>query len=440
MKITVVGTGYVGLVSGVCLADIGHHVTCVDIDKKKISLLQDGVSPIYEPGLEELIRANKEHQRIFFSTDLKESLNKSEIVFIAVGTPSDAEGKADLSYVKAAACEIGENLEKDILVIIKSTVPVGTGDNLEKLIRDKIKKRGLNLEVLLASNPEFLKEGTAIADFMKPDRIVLGLSGTKAKKLVKTLYKPFTLNDPSRLLIVERRSSEMIKYASNAMLATRISFMNEVSRLCEKTGACVEQVRLGMGKDPRIGPQFLYAGPGFGGSCFPKDVRALLQLAKENDSSLQILDSVLKANKRQKEFCSEKIKAYFPSLKDKKIAVWGLSFKPGTDDVREAPAKEIIQDLLSAGAKVIAHDPKAKESFKANFSKDQNLTYCDKSYDCLKGANALVLMTEWREYLWPNWQVVSSLLLEKIVFDFRNQYVKEDLEEIGIKYFSIGRS
>ncbi|MCB9229876.1 MAG: UDP-glucose/GDP-mannose dehydrogenase family protein [Deltaproteobacteria bacterium] len=439
MKIVMVGSGYVGLVSGACLAEIGHDVTCVDIDKDKISKLQDGIPPIYEPGLDKLIQQNQLHGRLFFSSDLKQSLNQAEVAFIAVGTPPGESGEADLKYVEAVATEIGQSMTADLLVMVKSTVPVGSCQKVEDIITQELSKRKSTHQATVASNPEFLKEGTAIGDFMQPDRIVVGLKGKHGEKEVQNLYRPFTLDDPGKLLIVERKSSEMIKYTANAMLATRISFMNDLSGLCEKLGVDISQVRRGIGADPRIGKKFLYAGPGFGGSCFPKDVRALLKTSEACGHQLRILEGVMEVNERQKKAVARKIKDHFGDLHGRRLAIWGLSFKPGTDDTREAPALSIIRDLTGWGAEVVAHDPQATESFKKEIGELAGLSYVDRAYDALKGADGLVLLTEWREYRWPNWQMVRNLLKGHNLFDLRNQYEAETLKEAGFHYECVGR-
>ena len=439
MRIVMVGSGYVGLVSGTCLAEIGHEVTCVDINEEKINKLKDSISPIFEPGIEKLLRQNQEHQRLFFSTNLPESLKGCEIVFIAVGTPPGENGEADLKYVEAVAEEIGQHASNDMLVIVKSTVPVGSCDRVERIITGALKKRNTNLNIPVASNPEFLKEGTAISDFMKPDRIVVGLNNHKGEEEIRQLYRPFTMDDPSKLLLVDRKASEMIKYTANAMLATRISFMNELSKLCEKLAVNIDQVRLGVGSDVRIGKKFLYAGPGYGGSCFPKDVSALLSTGLEHGCDMLILNAVMEVNEQQKAYTAEKIKTYFNQLEGKTICVWGLSFKPGTDDVREAPSLKIIKSLIDWGAKVVAHDPEAIETFKQELGESPMISYETRAYEALRNADALVLMTEWGEYRWPNWDKVTSLLKSKVVFDFRNQYEGAMLQKLGYHYQCIGR-
>lgn len=434
-----VGSGYVGLVSGVCLAEIGHEVTCVDIDQGKIEKLREGIAPIYEPGIEKLIRQNQEHERLFFTTDLAKALQHSDVVFIAVGTPPGEDGSADLKYVMEVADSIGRLAEKDMLIVVKSTVPVGSCEKVEDAIQKQVLARRVSHRLTVASNPEFLKEGTAISDFMKPDRIVVGLKHGEGAQEVRRLYRPFIFDDPSRLLLVDRRASEMIKYAANAMLATRISFMNELSILCEKMGVNIDQVRLGVGMDPRIGKKFLYAGPGFGGSCFPKDIRALMSFAKSHDFELKLIRAADEVNEQQKAFVANKIRSYFKNIEQKVIAIWGLAFKPGTDDVREAPAKTIVRHLLDHGAKVVLHDPQAMERFREELGHHERLLYAEKAYQALEGADALVLVTEWSEYRWPNWDKVAQLMRQKVVFDLRNQYEAQTLINLGFHYQCIGR-
>ncbi len=440
MEIAIVGTGYVGLVTGTCLADVGHHVTCVDVDERKIQMLRDGRVPIFEPGLEDMIRNNVEHGRITFSTNLSSALPGAEAVMIAVGTPEGEDGSADLQHVMAVAKTIGSEATRDVFVIVKSTVPVGTCDQVEAAVRAEFSRRGVKYACHVASNPEFLKEGAAIEDFMKPDRIVGGVSDPAMEKLLRKIYRPFTLDDPSKLIIMERRSSELTKYAANCMLATRISFMNELSRLCENVGANIDSVRAGMGSDPRIGRKFLYAGPGFGGSCFPKDVSALIMTARQRDCRLGVLEAVWQANKDQKEFVARKVTQHFgDNLQGKTLAVWGLAFKPGTDDVREAPAMTIIQYLLDHGASVVAHDPEAIDSFRRGFGEKARLTYADSGYAAAAGADGLLLVTEWNQYRRPNWQKLGQQMRAKVVFDLRNQYDSESLADQAFTYYCVGR-
>lgn len=439
MKVVMVGTGYVGLVSGTCLADVGHSVVCVDNNPEKVATLLDGKCPIFEPGLESLIQTNVGHERLSFTTDLQTSLAGAEVVFIAVGTPEGEDGSADLGYVKAVATSLGAMATHSFLVVVKSTVPVGTCDIVEDIIQQNLEKRKVDFSIRVASNPEFLKEGDAVADFMKPDRIVVGLADAGDEALMRELYNPFIMDDPSRLLIMDRRSSELTKYGANAMLATRISFMNELAQLCEKLGANIDNIRRGIGADPRIGRKFLYAGPGYGGSCFPKDVAALLKTGEANQVNFFVLKAVTEANQRQKEFVAQKIKRHFGDLKGKTIAVWGLAFKPGTDDVREAPAMTIIDLLLKWGAQVVAHDPEALETFSRQYGPRTGLRYADDAYEALQGADALVLVTEWREYKRPNWQKIATLMRTRAVFDLRNQYEAEKLQKGGFHYEGVGR-
>lgn len=452
MKLTVVGSGYVGLVTGVCFAEVGHDVICVDTDASKIAMLRDNVPPIYEPGLEELLKRNAGHERLQFTTKLSEALLGSSAVFIAVGTPEGEDGSSDLRYVKAVATEIGKLVDGPLLVVVKSTVPVGTCDMVEATIEAELFKRfPLGLEsakgkpwIRVASNPEFLKEGTAIDDFMKPDRIVTGVTDPESAAVFHEMYAPFVQDDPSRLQVMERRSSEMTKYAANAMLATRISFMNELSRLCEEVGSNIDDVRRGIGFDPRIGKKFLYAGPGYGGSCFPKDVEALLSMARQRDCELTVLKAVSHANKTQKMHVARKIHSHFGGdLSGRKIGIWGLAFKPGTDDVREAPALTILSALVHWGARIVVHDPVAKKTFaraweQAGMKKSQ-ISYVEDAYDALDGADALVLLTEWPEYKRPSWSRIRSLLRKPVVFDFRNQYGFKALADAGFHYECVGR-
>ena len=451
MKLTVVGSGYVGLVTGVCFAEVGHDVVCVDTDASKIAMLRDNVPPIYEPGLEELLKRNAAHERLNFTTKLAEALPDSAAVFIAVGTPEGEDGSSDLRYVKAVATEIGRLAVASLLVVVKSTVPVGTCDMVEAAIEAELAKRfpvgngsKPKPRVRVASNPEFLKEGTAIDDFMKPDRIVTGVTDPESAAIFLEMYAPFVQDDPSRLQVIERRSSEMTKYAANAMLATRISFMNELSRLCEVVGANIDDVRRGIGSDGRIGKKFLYAGPGYGGSCFPKDVEALLSTAQQNNCELTVLKAVSHANKMQKMHVARKIHSHFGGdLKGRKIAVWGLAFKPGTDDVREAPALTILSALVNWGAEVVAHDPVAQKTFSQAWEqagmKPSQILYVEDSYNALEGADALILLTEWPEYKRPSWTRIRSLLRTPAVFDLRNQYPYKALADAGFHYECVGR-
>lgn len=439
MHVVMVGTGYVGLVTGTCLAEVGHDVVCVDLNEQKIRMLNDGVCPIFEPGLEGMIRRNMEHERLLFATSLAEPLKNADVVFIAVGTPEGEDGSADLSYVRAVAHSLGQLVTKDLVVVVKSTVPVGTCDIVEDIIETELQKRNVKHRVIVASNPEFLKEGDAISDFMKPDRIVVGLNDLTAGDLFRDLYRPFILDDQGKLLLMDRRSSELTKYGANAMLATRISFMNEMALLCESLGANIDKVRLGIGSDARIGRKFLFAGPGYGGSCFPKDVSALLKTSVSTGVELKVLNAVTEANEKQKNMVFQKIASHFRDLAGRRLAVWGLSFKPGTDDVREAPAKVLIKRLLDAGAFVVGHDPQGQDNFAKEFGDHERLTYAESSYDALRGADALVLVTEWSEYKRPNWDKVATLMATKALFDLRNQYESDDLISRGFHYECVGR-
>lgn len=439
MRIAVVGTGYVGLVTGACLSEVGHEVTCVDLDEQKIAKLSSGVPPIYEPGLESLLERNMRHERLHFTTKLGTCLNQAEMTFIAVGTPEKEDGTADLQYVLTVARSIGQLLTKDMTVVVKSTVPVGTCDKVEQTINGELKKRAATWRVDVASNPEFLKEGVAVADCMRPERIVVGVAAPEVANVFRDLYEIFIKDDPAKLIIMDRRSSELTKYGSNAMLATRISFMNEMSRLCETVGADIEMIRRGMGADSRIGKKFLYAGPGYGGSCFPKDVEALIKTGQEYGIPMTILEAVSAGNAAQKTAVAGKVLKHFGSLKGKRIAVWGLAFKPGTDDVREAPALAVITSLLAAGAEIQAHDPQAVETFAQCFGAHDKLKYMATAYDAVKDTDALVLMTEWPEYRQPAWEKLARLMRGKAIFDFRNQYTREHVVKLGFFYDCVGR-
>lgn len=439
MRIVMIGTGYVGLVTGTCFAEIGHNVTCIDVDSEKIKSLSDGVSPIFEPGLEPMMRNNLEQNRLKFSTDLGAALEGAECAFIAVGTPEGEDGSADLKYVYKVATDIGRLASNSLMVVTKSTVPVGSGDRVEEMIHKELEDRSVNHKISVTSNPEFLKEGDALSDFMRPDRIIVGVCSEDDTQMFREIYRPFVLDDPSKLLSMDRRSSELTKYGANAMLATRISFMNELSILCEKLGADVDHVRRGMGSDPRIGRKFLYAGPGYGGSCFPKDVQALMNTGSQNGVEFSVLKAVTDVNNKQKLRVAEKVQRYFGDLKGRKIAVWGLAFKPGTDDVREAPAKTIIESLISWGARVSAHDPEALETFKRSLGDQPLVSYFEDAYDALDGADALVLITEWSEYRRPNWNIIEEKLKSKVIFDLRNQFDPASVMESGFHYQCVGR-
>ncbi len=437
MKISIVGTGYVGLVSGTCFADVGVSVTCVDIDEKKIENLKNGIIPIYEPGLETMVHDNIEKGRLFFTTSIKESLENTDVVFIAVGTPPDEDGSADLKYVLEVARQIGRNIDHYMVIVTKSTVPIGTAQKVKAAINDEIEKRGTQIEFDVASNPEFLKEGNAIEDFLKPDRIVVGTESERAEKTMQRLYKPFLLNGHP-IIFMDIPSSEMTKYAANSMLATKISFMNDMANLCEIVGADITSVRKGIGSDARIGNKFIYAGAGYGGSCFPKDVKAIIKTADDNAYKLRLLQAVEDVNNDQKLVLVKKIKEEFGSnLENKTFALWGLSFKPKTDDMREAPALVLIEELLKMGAKVKAYDPVAIEEAKRILG--DKIEYGNDPYEVLIDAEALVVITEWPEFRIPNYKVLEKLLKNKIIFDGRNIYDPEEIVENGFTYYSIGR-
>jgi UDPglucose 6-dehydrogenase len=437
MKISIVGTGYVGLVSGTCFAETGINVTCVDVDKKKIENLKNGIIPIYEPGLETMVERNVEKGKLHFTTELKDSLNECEAIFIAVGTPPDEDGSADLQYVISVAKEVGRHMEQYMVIVTKSTVPIGTAKKVKAAIQGELDKRGSKLEFDVASNPEFLKEGDAINDFLKPDRIVIGTESEKAEEIMRKLYKPFLLNNHP-IIFMDIPSAELTKYAANSMLATKISFINDIANLCEIVGADVNMVRRGIGSDSRIGNQFIYAGAGYGGSCFPKDVKALIKTADENNHSLEILKAVEFVNDKQKEVVFKKINEHFKgNLKGKKIAIWGLSFKPNTDDMREAPALVIIDKLINAGAKVKAYDPVAMEETKRRIG--DKIEFASDPYDALLDADLLALVTEWNEFRVPNYKVIEKLLKEKVIIDGRNIYDPKEMKKLGYTYYSIGR-
>jgi UDPglucose 6-dehydrogenase len=437
MKISVIGTGYVGLVSGTCFAETGVNVTCVDIDQKKINNLKQGIIPIYEPGLETMIRNNVEKSRLHFSTSIEESLKDCDAAFIAVGTPPGEDGSADLKYVLSVAADIGRYMNNYMVVINKSTVPIGTSEKVRSAVTKELKKRNADIPFDVASNPEFLKEGAAIADFLKPDRIVVGVDSERAEKVFNRLYKPFLLNGHP-LLFMDIPSAEMTKYAANAMLATKISFMNDVANLCEIVGADINNVRKGIGSDSRIGPKFIYAGVGYGGSCFPKDVKALIKTSSQHHYELEILKAVENVNDRQKKTLPAKIYKYFDNdLKNKVITIWGLSFKPKTDDMREAPSLTIITELLRGGAKIRAYDPVAMDE--AEKLLGDKIDYCKDMYEALIDSDALVVVTEWPEFRVPNYKVMEKLMNNKVIFDGRNIYEPQEMQEFGYTYFSIGR-
>lgn len=437
MKISVVGTGYVGLVSGACFAETGIDVTCVDVNKAKIESLKKGIIPIWEPGLEDLVKRNVKKERLHFTTSLADSLVGSDAIFIAVGTPSGEDGSADLQYVLQVAKEIGQNIDHYMVVVTKSTVPVGTSRKVREAVQAEIDKRGVKVEFDMASNPEFLKEGSAIDDFLKPDRIVVGTESERARKTMEQLYKPFLLNGHP-IYFMDIASSELTKYAANAMLATKISFMNDIAILCELVGADASLVRKGIGSDARIGSKFLYPGVGYGGSCFPKDVKAIIKTGMENNHSLEILKAVELVNNRQKGWIFEKLRGYFNgSMRGRRIAIWGLSFKPNTDDMREAPSLTVIRLLQENGSSVIAYDPVAKEEAKKYLG--DGIEYAESAYDALKGADALILLTEWPEFRIFDYGKAKKLMDQPVVFDGRNIFEPEDMRANGFIYYGIGR-
>lgn len=437
MRIAVVGTGYVGLVSGTCLAETGVTVTCVDVDEVKIRKLNEGGIPIYEPGLAELVAKNRADKRLFFTTSLKEALVDADAVFIAVGTPPDEDGSADLRYVLGVAREVGELIEDYIVVVTKSTVPVGTNGKVKAAIRAELDRRGVQVEFDVASNPEFLKEGDAVSDFMKPDRVVIGVETERAKKVMERLYHAFVLNN-TPILFMDIPSAEMTKYAANSMLATRISFMNDIANLCEIVGANVDAVKRGIGSDSRIGTKFLNAGCGYGGSCFPKDVKALIKTGDDNGYAMGVLKAVEEVNERQKSVLFQKIcKHYQGHLQGKHFGLWGLSFKPATDDMREAPSLVLIEQLLAAGATVTAFDPVAMDECRRKIG--DRIRYATQMYEALEGADAMIVVTEWQEFKVPKFTYIEKALKEKVIFDGRNIYNPEQMREFGYVYYGIGR-
>lgn len=437
MKIAIVGTGYVGLVSGTCFAEIGVDVTCVDTNTSKIESLQKGIIPIYENGLEEMVLRNAKAGRLKFTTSLESCVNEVDMVFSAVGTPPDEDGSADLSYVLAVARTIGQTMNKYLVVVTKSTVPVGTAQKVRSTIQEELDKRGMKIAFDVASNPEFLKEGNAIADFMSPDRVVVGVESEQAKQMMSKLYKPFLLNN-FRVIFMDIPSAEMTKYAANSMLATRISFMNEIANLCELVGADVNMVRSGIGSDTRIGRKFLYAGIGYGGSCFPKDVKALVKTARLAGYEMKVLEAVEQVNEQQKSILFQKLSTHFKGqLSGKVIALWGLSFKPETDDMREAPALVLIDKLRQAGCTVRAYDPAAMEEAQRRIG--DAVYYAKDMYDAILDADALMLVTEWKEFRMPTWSVIKKAMKQYVVLDGRNIYDNKELEELGFIYHCIGR-
>lgn len=439
MKITVVGSGYVGLVSGACLADVGNDVLCLDVDASKIKILEDGGIPIHEPGLQEMVRRNVEAGRLSFTTDVEKAAKFGSIQFIAVGTPPDEDGSADLKYVLAAARNIGRYMDEYTVIVDKSTVPVGTADKVRAAILEELTSRGVQLEYSVVSNPEFLKEGAAIEDFMRPDRIIVGADDPKAISLMKQLYAPFQRNH-DRLVFMDVRSAELTKYAANAMLATRISFMNELANLAEVLGADIELVRQGIGSDPRIGRHFLYPGCGYGGSCFPKDVKALIQSAINAGVPSKVLAAVEEANEAQKSVLVKKMLTYYgQDLEGKRFALWGLAFKPDTDDMREAPSRVLIKELIKRGATINAYDPVAMSEAEKIFGIESKLTYAGRPNSALQDADALIIATEWKEFRSPDFSKMKELMRAPVIFDGRNMYSPEDMSSRGIEYFSIGR-
>uniref|UniRef100_UPI004048BFBB UDP-glucose dehydrogenase family protein n=1 Tax=Algoriphagus sp. TaxID=1872435 RepID=UPI004048BFBB len=437
MKITIVGTGYVGLVSGTCFAEVGINVICVDVNENKVESLRNGILPIYEPGLEALVKRNYASGRLSFSTQLSEAIQGSEVVFIAVGTPQGEDGSADLQYVLSVAKEIGEKMSDYLVVVTKSTVPVTTGTKVHFVIQEALANRGVSIPFSVASNPEFLKEGAAVEDFLKPDRIVIGVEDERAESIMKRLYKPFQLNG-DRMIFMDIPSAEMTKYAANAMLATKISFMNDIANLCERVGANASMVRKGIGSDPRIGSKFIYPGVGYGGSCFPKDVKAIINTARNFGYELKVLQSVEEVNENQKHVIVHKVISQFGNnLEGLTFALWGLSFKPNTDDMREAPSLVVIEQLLKLGAKINGYDPVAMKEAEHLYL-GNSITYTKNAYDACIDTDALLLITEWSEFRLPSWEVLSKLMKQKVVFDGRNLYDRKYLEDIGFVYHGIG--
>jgi UDPglucose 6-dehydrogenase len=436
MKIAIIGSGYVGLVTGTCFSEVGIDVVCVDVNKQKIEDLNNGIIPIFEPGLEEMVHRNMKKGRLTFTTNLAEAISDAEVLFIAVGTPPDEDGSADLKYVLSVARECGKHMNDYLLIVTKSTVPVGTASKVREAVNEELIKRGASIEFDVASNPEFLKEGAAIEDFLKPDRIVIGLDSQRAEELMKSLYKPFTLNGHP-VIFMDITSAEMTKYAANSMLATKISFMNDIANLCEIVGADINMVRKGIGSDSRIGTKFIYPGIGYGGSCFPKDVQALVKTASEYKYEMRVLKAVEEVNKDQKMVLFNKILKHFNGdLKGKTVAVWGLSFKPQTDDMREAPSLVIINNLLEAGAHVKAYDPVAMKEARHHFG--DTITYFDDQYEALIDANCMALITEWPEFKFPKFPVMKKLMINPVIFDGRNIYDRGEMMRYGFTYYCIG--
>jgi UDPglucose 6-dehydrogenase len=440
MNIAVIGSGYVGLVSGTCFSEMGNKVTCVDIDQNKIQKLEKGIIPIFEPGLEQMVLKNVKNKNLFFTTNLAQAISDAEVVFIAVGTPMGDDGSADLQYVLAVAKSIGQTMIKRLIIVDKSTVPIGTADKVKNTIQKELDNRGEKIEFSVVSNPEFLKEGAAIDDFMKPDRVVIGADTEYAFEKMKQLYSPF-FRTHDRFITMDIRSAEMTKYAANAMLATKISFMNEIANICEKVGADANKVRIGIGSDKRIGYSFIYPGAGYGGSCFPKDVKALKKIAEENGYKAALIESVENVNDAQKLVIANKIiKRFGENLSGLTFGLWGLAFKPGTDDMREAPAIYIVKELVKRGAKIKAYDPKAIEESKEFYLKGvENIKYFESKYEVIKNSDALILLTEWKEFRSPDFEELKNQLNNPIIFDGRNQYNAFNLDEKGFEYFQIGK-
>ena len=436
MNIAIVGTGYVGLVSGTCFSEMGVNVTCVDVNQEKIDKLKQGIIPIYEPGLEDMVHKNVKAGRLHFTTDLCTVLDDVEVVFSAVGTPPDEDGSADLKYVLEVARTVGQHMNKYLVVVTKSTVPVGTANKVKQAIQEELDKRGVDIEFDVASNPEFLKEGAAVLDFMSPDRVIVGVDNERAKEIMARLYKPFMLSG-DRMIFTDIPSAEMIKYAANSMLATRISFMNDIANLCEIVGADINMVRKGIGADTRIGKKFLYAGCGYGGSCFPKDVKALIKTAEQNGYEMQVLKAVERVNEKQKSILFDKFKKHFDgNIQGKTVAMWGLAFKPETDDMREAPALVLIDLLTKAGVTVKVYDPIAMDECRRRIG--DKAVYCKDMYDATVDVDALLLVTEWKEFRMPSWNVLHKSMNDYVVIDGRNIYDKKELQEKGFTYYKIG--
>lgn len=440
MNLTIIGTGYVGLVTGACFSEMGNNVTCIDVDTQKIENLKKGIIPIYEPGIEQMVLKNAENNSLHFSTKLDDGLVSAEMVFIAVGTPMGDDGSADLKYVLGVAKQLGQEMQKPLIIVDKSTVPVGTGDKVKAVIQEELDRRGVNIEFHVVSNPEFLKEGAAVQDFMKPDRIVIGSESQDAIEKMKDLYAPFTQNH-DRIIIMDIRSAEMTKYVANAMLATKISFMNEIANICELVGADVNQVRIGIGSDSRIGYSFIYPGSGYGGSCFPKDVKALRKIAEEKGYKAELISSVENVNDRQKMVIANKVvKRFGENLSGKTFAIWGLAFKPETNDMREAPSIYIINDLVRRGAKINAYDPKSMKEAQSFYLKDvKNIAYFNSKYETLKNVDAMIMLTEWKEFRSPDFEELKTQMKDAVIFDGRNQYHNLNLEKKGFEYYQIGK-